>query len=254
MTDQPDTDLNDSTPYTWESRQRIALHFSTDAVQSIMRKDDPWALEIDYTKMMMSFLPVLPEPADILVIGLGGGSLSKFCYRHLPEARITTLEINPAVIALRETFHIPADDDRFRIIAADAADWLRGKRGVADVILLDAYMADGMPPPLTTDAFVTDCLAALRPGGILCANLWRRAPDFRAMLAKFNRTFDRKVLRISCDTGNEVMFAFHRPDLPPFQKAWKAALSWQGRTGLNLPGYLEDLVFHPQNTWFYNHV
>jgi hypothetical protein len=27
-------------------------------------------------------------------IGLGGGSLAKFCYRHLPNSRITVVEIN----------------------------------------------------------------------------------------------------------------------------------------------------------------
>ena len=35
------------------------------------------------------------------MIGLGGGSLVRFCHRHLPHSRMTVVEINPAVVALR---------------------------------------------------------------------------------------------------------------------------------------------------------
>ena len=49
----------------------------------------------------------------------GGGSLAKFCYRHLPDTCITVVEINPHVIALRDEFKVPPDDRRFRVVEAD---------------------------------------------------------------------------------------------------------------------------------------
>jgi spermidine synthase len=68
---------------------------------------------------MMAFLLFNPRPRRILILGLGGGSLAKFCYRHLPSATITAVEIDPHVMALREEFRVPADDERFRVLQGD---------------------------------------------------------------------------------------------------------------------------------------
>src|SRR5687768_5676420 len=61
------------------------LFFSISAIQSSMRLDDPHALIAAYTRKMMAFLLFRPAPRHVLMIGLGGGSLAKFCYRHLPR-------------------------------------------------------------------------------------------------------------------------------------------------------------------------
>ena len=38
----------------------------------------------------------------MMMIGLGGGSMLKYLHRHLPEADLTAVEINPGVIELRD--------------------------------------------------------------------------------------------------------------------------------------------------------
>jgi len=75
-----------------------------------MRLDDPDALCLAYTRKMMAFLLFNSGPRRMLQLGLGGGSLAKFCYRHLPDALITVLEIDSHVLALREEFRVPLDD------------------------------------------------------------------------------------------------------------------------------------------------
>ena len=124
MPDPTDHDV----PCLWETGRSVTLHFGAEAVQSQMSKDAPNRLEFEYTRLMAAFLPFHPEPADILIVGLGGGSLSKFCHHHLPDSRITTVEINPEVIALRDTFLIPPESPRFRIICADAVDYAAARR------------------------------------------------------------------------------------------------------------------------------
>ena len=59
------------------------------------------------------------------MIGLGGGSMPKWCYQQLPETDITVIEISPIVISLREQFYIPTDDERFRVLCGDGADLCR---------------------------------------------------------------------------------------------------------------------------------
>ncbi|HEX5359844.1 MAG TPA: methyltransferase domain-containing protein [Fluviicoccus sp.] len=242
---------DDNQPCLWETRQSLTLHFGSEAVQSRMSKDAPWRLEFEYTRRMVTFLAFHPDPAEILIVGLGGGSLSKFCHRFLPNANITSIEINPAVIALRDKFLIPRDNRQFRILQADALDYLPAHPASADIILMDAYDADGLPPALCSEDFYRASREALKPGGILSANLWRSDKAFRRNLGRLGRVFDRRVVSATCDTGNESVFCFREPALPPFAQAWKNALHYQKLTGVNLPGHLEDLVFNAGNDWFY---
>jgi hypothetical protein len=58
-----------------EERGVRTLHVGGEAIQSSMRLSEPFALELEYTRGMMSFLLFHPRPARALKIGLGGGSL-----------------------------------------------------------------------------------------------------------------------------------------------------------------------------------
>jgi spermidine synthase len=81
---------------------RRTLEFQGGDIQSEMLLSNPDALVLDYARAMMCFALFAPRPRHILMVGLGGGSLAKFCYRHFPDARITVLEISAEVIALRD--------------------------------------------------------------------------------------------------------------------------------------------------------
>jgi spermidine synthase len=76
--------LLQSRPFVKADGDMVSLHFETDAIQSLMSCKDPFALQLPYTKTMMGFLLTNPNPRHILMIGLGGGSMVKFCHEHLP--------------------------------------------------------------------------------------------------------------------------------------------------------------------------
>jgi len=118
-------------PFVYESLRSKALHFSLGEIQSRMQLQDPSALDLEYTQTMMAFLMFEPEPTAIAMIGLGGGSLPKFCYRYLPGTHIRVIEINPHVIALRDAFHVPRDNKRFSIVHTDGAYFVRYARTVS---------------------------------------------------------------------------------------------------------------------------
>jgi hypothetical protein len=86
-------------PFLVEDGERRALVFNIEgSVQSEMRLDDPAALVNEYTRKMMAFLLFCPNPRHVVMIGLGGGSLVKFCRRHLPGTLLTIVEIDATVI------------------------------------------------------------------------------------------------------------------------------------------------------------
>ncbi len=91
------------------------------------------------------------------MVGLGGGSLAKYCLRTLPETRFTAVEINPAVIALRDRFDIPPDDDRFRVVWQTVRTTCVTAEDAPDVLLVDGFVAAGLPPRLGSADFYADC-------------------------------------------------------------------------------------------------
>ena len=92
------------------------LHFGSRWIQGAMRIARPWALELEYTRDMMLALLLRPAPRwprNVLLIGLGAASLPKFLYRHRPQAALTVVEIEPAVVTLAtQSFRLPDDPRR----------------------------------------------------------------------------------------------------------------------------------------------
>jgi spermidine synthase len=154
----------------------IELQFAHGVSQSQMVTRDPDRLMIDYTRTMLGALVLVPRPRSIGMVGLGGGSQAKYCYRHLHDARIEVVENNPHVLALRRRFHVPDDDARFRVVLDDGAHFLAGRRASYDLLLVDGYDETGIPGALSTQAFYDHCRASLIEGGAMATNLYCEDP------------------------------------------------------------------------------
>lgn len=202
-------------PFIYENSISKSLHFDEMAVQSSMRKDAPFELEVSYTQTMMAFLLLHPAPRDILIVGLGGGSLPKYCYQHLPKCRITTVEINKEVIALRDEFAIPPDDERFRVVHADGAKYLVGRWNSADVIMLDGYDAGGIPASLASQRFFDQCALALRENGVLVSNLCENDTRLNVYISRLRIAFDNRVMKARAEYDfNKIVFAVKHDRMP----------------------------------------
>ena len=195
-------------PFVLDDGVAKALHFTHGELQSRMLMHSPWLLEVDYTRTMMGFLLFKPAPAHIGMIGLGGGSIAKFCYRYLPASRMTVLEINPHVIALRHAFQVPGDDQRFQVIAADGAMFLHTEAPQFEVLLVDGFDHQGQPAALCSQQFYDDCFAALPLDGVLVVNLHYDHPDYPLLVERISRSFSGNAVEIlSLEKSNSLVFA-----------------------------------------------
>lgn len=170
-----------------------------------MLLDDPDCLTLSYSRSMMAFDLFKPSPQKIAMIGLGGGSIAKWCYRHHPNAQFTVAEINPHVIALRDRFQVPQDDHRFRIVCEDDTEFVANLSSELDVLLIDAFGIDRVPPELCTQRFYDDCCGTLTTAGLMVVNLCGK--NKREILARIRRSFVGKVLLSPGNDGNTVVFA-----------------------------------------------
>lgn len=191
------------------------LHLGNDTIQSAMRLSDPSALELRYTRGVMMFLLFAPKAVSMLGIGLGGASVARFVYHHLPQMHQRVVEINPQVIHIaRSHFALPDDDDRLQIIEGDGAECIRNHPQSTDVLFLDAYSSSGLPDELSTQMFFDSCAEALTAEGILIANLWGSDKRFDLYLSRIEQSFDGRVLVLATGRpGNILVFGFKRePD------------------------------------------
>ena len=198
----------DPPPLVTTRRGRRRLEFVAGDVQSEMRLSRPTALVLAYTRAIMCFALFVPRPRHIVMVGLGGGSLAKFCHRHFPSARITVLESRADVIALRGQFAVPPDDARFCVIHADATHWLADSRAIADVLVVDGFDRAGLPPALGSARFYGHCRRALSEGGVLVANVFSYDPACPRMTQRLRLMFDNRLCWLDGVAGNNrILFA-----------------------------------------------
>ena len=214
------------------------LHFGSPWVQGAMRIARPWALELEYTRDMM--VPLLFHdaawPRNVLQIGLGSASVTKFLYRNRPQARITVVEILPEVVAAaKQYFKLPEDPERLRVEIADGYQFVMEAKTRFDLILLDGFDDKGRPGMLDTAAFYMNCRERLARGGMLSVNLLTRRSGTAPSVARMREAFGDHVRVIPpSDAGNTVAFASGSAIDGDPQELRPAASKLKAATGLNL--------------------
>ena len=206
-------------PVVYRRHGTLSLMFDAFSVQSEMRVDDPAQLVLGYTQSMMGVLLLRPAPGRIAMIGLGGGSLLKFCYRHLPGAVIDVAEIDAQVIAVRDQFGIPADDARLTVHCIDGAEFVRNRKDRYEILLVDGFDRGGQPAQLCSPAFYDDCYRSLSADGVLVVNLLGESMlDTLQCVERMRASFDGAVLDVGAlDSSNRIIFSFKNglPELDP---------------------------------------
>jgi spermidine synthase len=230
-------------PFIVDHGRTRSLFFTTAAVQSAMLMDEPHALVAPYTRKMMAFLLFRPVPRHIVMIGLGGGSLAKFCYRHLPRTRITAVEASADIIALRDEFAIPPDDKRFRIVHEEGVAFLSKARLTPDVILVDAFDELGVSGSLASSDFYDTASRCIVPEGLLVMNLSGAKSRYAAHIAGVRAAFPGPIRLVPVDgEDNLLLFACARRHPVELSDALQYRARYFERTlGLEFTRYLGRL-------------
>jgi spermidine synthase len=215
------------------------LHFGSSWIQGAMRIARPFALELDYTREMMTPLLLHGDdwPRKVLQIGLGAASVTKFLYRYRPQAKLTVIEIDPRVeAAARQFFKLPDDPARIDIRHGDGADFVVETKQRYDLILVDGFDAAARTGRLDTLPFYLDCRARLANDGVLCVNLLSRRKDFRNSVARLEEAFEGHAIAFpSCDSGNAIALGrVGAGDTPTLEDLKTAAKHLKETTSLNL--------------------
>ncbi len=167
-----ETEYNDV--FITKRQNQLIMSFQVagwDYTKSVTNLLDPDDLPLRYAQVM-SIATIYPEPmSKILMLGLGGGSISTYIGRFLPAAAITTVEIDPGVIAAAKTYFGLRETERMRYRAGDGRVFLTRGSERYDLILLDAYRGGYVPFHLLTREFYLLVKERLAPGGAAAFNV-----------------------------------------------------------------------------------
>ena len=191
-----------------------SLYFGTRACQSSMLLYDPARLTLGYTRSMLAALLFQPQPQNVLLIGLGGGSLARFLLRHLSDARITAIETRARVVELARNYFDLPEDERLHIEVTDGADFLGTcPEHSFDLILIDAFDSVGVHPSVQTREFHQTVRRALAPAGAVSINLWTTpGAPYQTLLRNMAEGFGGQILRLPVEQrANLVAIGLDQP-------------------------------------------
>ena len=206
--DQPTISESDGVRY---------LHFDSAWIQGAMRLKDPAELVLEYTAQMMAWLLFLEPPKDgsIGLLGLGAGSLARFCLKHT-RSEVVAVEWNPEVTAVCQMFFRLPGTRRLQVVHEDAAVWAADpmQAGRCPVLMVDLYDAQARGPVRDSVRFYRDCRRVLGETGILAVNLFGDHASFPRNIENLDKAFNgRLALLPEIDAGNRIVLAFSGPSI-----------------------------------------
>jgi spermidine synthase len=142
-----------------------------DYTESIANLTDPDDLPVRYTQIMTVGMLYPPEVKRVLMIGLGGGSISSYLGRFMPDVTIDTVEVDPGVITAAKNYFGMIATPRVRYHEGDGRVFLNRNKDSYDLILVDAFHGGYVPFHLLTKEFYTLVRQRLAPGGAAAFNV-----------------------------------------------------------------------------------
>ena len=222
-----------------------------------------WESLVPYVHVMDIAKEFYTQPGDMLLVGLGGGSVAKSF--SLDGWRVDAVEINPGVTRVARRY-FGLDSAEAEVYEMDARRFLLTHNWTYDVIVLDAFGSSSIPMHLvTTEAFGL-IRSRLAPGGLLAMNVeavgWHDV-IVRSIAATARQHFAHvlvlPIVEPPDQPGNVVLLASDREvnldlDLPAprdrFSAAYDRAHAWDNRFEVPVAGnqVLTDEL-NPADVW-----
>lgn len=236
-----------------DTKGERALHFGSHSRQSSMIIDNPNHLNSFYAQAMMGLLLFNDSPKDILMIGLGGGTITKYLLHQFRDCKIKVIEFRSSVLKVaRSHFQLPLDP-RLKVKIGCGGEYVSNQslqtEEQHDLMVIDAYDHQGMALEVSSEKFFDDCRVLLKDDGMLAINLWGTNKDlFQEVTWNMGRVFGWRILFLPVrKRGNIIGFAFKKNAPKYSMKELRAkANQLEQQYHLNFPQFVKD--FKRNNT------
>ena len=183
------------------------------ARQSVVKPGDPEHLELVYSRVAMASLVLSGEPRNVLIFGLGGGSIPMFLRNRYPDANIDVVDIDPGVVTVATKYFGFRQDAKLKAHVMDAREFAeKVRKPTYDLVFLDAFGRDSVPVHLTTVEFLRAVHNAMTPNGVAIGNVWGRAFNrlYDPMIRTYQETFEDLYILDGQGDVNKIVLGLKR--------------------------------------------
>jgi spermidine synthase len=217
-----------------------------DAEETRMTLREPLKGHFEYTEYF--HMPWLwnMQITNVLMIGLGGGSAQRSFQHYYPGVKVETVEIDPAVANVAQTYFQFRESESQRVYLEDGRMYLRRSQAKHDLIILDAYVqgryGSSIPQHLTTREFFELACDHLTTNGVMAYNvigtLESAQPDIVGAIYRTLKSVFPQVYLFPARTSENVVLIATRTALKtelPLLRQRGALLERNHR--ITLPGF-----------------
>jgi spermidine synthase len=225
------------------------LHFDSEPTQSAMSLEKTNELQLDYAKAMLSVLLFKEvDNDDLLLMGLGGGSIAKYLLQNFSQCRIEAVEYRAAVAEIAHDYFGLPRDNRLNVVIDCGAHYALERCNLQQefysLIMLDAFDATGMAQSLCNPEFFAACKKMLKKDGVLVVDLWNTTEQFKQLFSWIGSLFDAKLLFLPVDGVVNVIGLFFNENTPIYSRRelQRKAIKLEKTYGLPFTQFLKDLI------------
>lgn len=183
---------------------------TTKTRQSCLQKSQPQQLVFNYTKQLLTALLVNPNPKRVLIIGLGGGTMSNALHQLYPQSNIDNVEIDQSVIKVARQYFGFLENSRIATYSQDGRVFVKRallKKQTYDWIILDAFNGDYIPEHLMTAEFLQEVKSLLSSQGVLTANTFSSSKLYDYESATYKKVFGDFYQVTNPENNNRIILA-----------------------------------------------
>jgi Spermidine synthase len=237
-----------------EDEERLCMRFTVTELNGLNQScrffDDHDKLVFPYAKMVLSSLMIQDNPSSILILGLGGGTLVHTYKTLFPNAKITIVEIDEAVVDVAKKYFDFEETDLIRTEVVDGRVYIKreGLKGTKyDLIILDAFTGEYIPEHLMTAEFLEEVKKLLPENGMLIANTFSTSRLYAAESNTYRQVFGEFFNVRMPGTGNRIIIASMQPlpDRATLEARAPAFNERVARFGMDMTEFPQLLVTKP---------
>ncbi|VDN07376.1 unnamed protein product [Thelazia callipaeda] len=156
-------------------------------------------LTVPFGVATLALSDYMNHAADVLIVGLGGGSMNMFLASHFPKMAITVVELDPIVIDIAYQWFGLEEKENVKIITSDGVEFIRGaadKSSLFDIVMIDACGKEGeiTCPAIafTQSYFIENLKKILKPTGVAVLNVLPTddvTEPVKKLVRKYNEQF-----------------------------------------------------------------
>jgi len=147
---------------------------------------------------------------EVLLLGCGAGSVVEILRKqYSQQCAITAIEIDPVVIELARRHFMIDRVPGLEIVCADAGEYVAMARKKFDLVVIDLFIDDRVPPAFRSREFLQRARRLLAKGGLVVFNAIDDSPDTKLEADELKSSFAITFPSHGCLdlSGNRVYFA-----------------------------------------------